>query len=158
MNNKKATLEFLTTPERIIAVIGSCPTNNNTHVATVYYYVDSTFTFFFLTASNSQKYRNLVESSNAAIATGFGPSETTVQAQGSVMPLDKDSTAERTAIACIKKRLRTYNDEAWLVFQLDTYNSEAIAVFKFTPDTLHLMNLKQGNGLPTANAETLQIL
>mgnify|MGYP001822104318 CR=1 FL=1 len=158
MNIKKATLEFLTEPERITAVIGSCPTDGNTHVATVYYFVDTNFTFYFLTATNTQKYRNLLENPNAAIVTGFGPSYTSVQGQGSATLLDKDSAEEREAIAHIKKRLQEHNNESWPIFQLDAYIGEAIAVFKFIPDTLQLLNLDQDNELPITTEETLQIL
>jgi hypothetical protein len=120
--------------------------------------VDESFNFYFITATNTTKYRNLLKSSNAAIVTGFGPDYTTVQGQGAAILLDKDSTEEREAIAHIKKRLQDHNDETWPVFQQDTYIGEPIAVFKFIPDTLQLLNLEQNNGLPVTTIETLQIL
>jgi len=158
MNIKKLTLEFLTAPQRITAVIGSCPTDGNTHVATVYYHVDKNLHFYFLTATNTQKYRNLLENPNAAIVVGFGPDYTTVQGQGAATLLEKDSAEEREAIAHIKKRLQDHNDETWPVFQLDDYVGESIAVFKFTPDTLQLLNLETNNELPLTKNQTLQIL
>ena len=44
---KKTALDFLTEPARLTAVIGSCPPDGDTHVATVYYYVDNNFNFYF---------------------------------------------------------------------------------------------------------------
>jgi len=155
---KTAALKFLNEPDRLTAVIGSCPSDGNTHVATVYYYVDNNFNFYFLTASNTQKYKNLLENPNAAIVVGFGPSRTTIQGQGTAALLEKGSDEENNAIAQIKKRLQEHNDETWPVFQLDAYASESIAVFKLTSDTLHLLNLEHSSGLAVTTEDVLQIL
>jgi len=158
MNIKKTALEFLLDPERLTAVIGSSPLDGNTHTATVYYFVDNEFNFYFLTATGTQKYRNLLENKNAAIVVGFGPSYTTVQGQGVATLLNKDSAEEREAIAHIKHRLLNNGDKTWPIFQIDAFEDQSIAVFRFTPATLQLMNLEQNNGLPITAAETLQIL
>jgi len=155
---KKTALEFLNDPERITAVIGSCPTDGNTHVATVYYYVDDHFNFYFLTATNTQKHRNLLENPNAAIVVGFGPSYTTVQGQGAAVLLEKNSAEERESIAHLKKRLVDHNNETWPIFLLDDYIDQSIAVFKFVPETLQLLNLERDNQLPITTDDTLQIL
>jgi uncharacterized pyridoxamine 5'-phosphate oxidase family protein len=158
MDTKKTALEFLNDSERLTAVIGSCPLDGNTHVATVYYFADDLFNFYFLTATGTQKYRNLLENPNAAIVVGFGPSYTTIQGQGAAVLLEKSSAEEREAIAQIKKRLQDHNDETWPVFQLDSFEGESIAVFKFIPATLQLLNLEHDNGLSVTTVDTLQIL
>lgn len=155
---KDAALKFLTEPDRLTAVIGSCPSDGNTHVATVYYYVDTNFNFYFLTATNTRKYKNLLENQNAAIVVGFGPSYTTIQGQGTATLLEKSSQEENDAIARIKKRLQDHNSEIWPVFQLDAYDKESIAVFKLIPDRLELLNLEQNNGLVVTGESILQIL
>jgi len=155
---RKTALQFLTEPNQITAVIGSCPNDGNTHVATVFYYVDREFNFYFLTAANTTKYRNLLENPNAAIVVGFGPAQTTIQGQGTTTLLKKASDEENNAIARIKKRLQDHNNETWPVFQLDAYDSESIAVFKLTPDTLNLLNLEHSSGLAVTNEDVLPIL
>lgn len=155
---KSMALTFLTEPERLTAVIGSCPTDGNTHAATVYYYVDTQFNFYFLTATNTQKYKNLQENSNAAIVVGFGPSQTTIQGQGSAMLLEKASLEEKEALVHIKKRLQEHNDETWPIFQLDSYDRETIAVFKLVPDRLQLLNLEDSSGFAVTSEDIMQII
>jgi|AntRauTorcE11897_2_1112592.scaffolds.fasta_scaffold00792_7 nitroimidazol reductase NimA-like FMN-containing flavoprotein (pyridoxamine 5'-phosphate oxidase superfamily) len=155
---KKTALEFLNAPDRLTAVIGSSATDGNTHAATVYYYVDNSFNFYFLTANNTQKYRNLTENPNAAIVIGFGPSYTTVQGQGTILLLKKSSEEELEAIAHIKKRLQDHNDETWPIFQLDEYESGSIAVFKLIPQTLGLLNLEKDNQLVVTDEEILPLV
>ena len=155
---KKATLQFLKEPDCLTAVIGSCSTDGDTHVATVYYYVDDNFDFYFLTATHTRKYKNLLENPNAAIVVGFGPAYTTIQGRGSAVLLTKASAEEKEAIAHIKKRLQDHNDETWPIFQLDSYAKESIAVFKFIPKKLQLLNLEQDNGLVVTTDDVHQII
>lgn len=155
---KNAALEFLTEPDRLTAVVGSCPPDGDVHVATVYYYVDSDCNFYFLTATNTQKYTNLRANPNAAIVVGFGPSYTTIQGRGATKLLEKSSEEENEAIAHIKKRLQNHEDETWPVFQLDAYERESIAVFQLTPDTLQLLNLEHNSGLAVTKEDVLQII
>lgn len=151
-------LKFLTDSERLTAVIGSCPGDGDAHVATVYYCVDEDFNFYFLTATHTKKYQNLLNNSNAAIVVGFGPSYTTIQGQGSAQLLPKGSEEENQAIALIKRRLQDHNGETWPIFQLDAYDNEAIAVFKFMPDTLELLNLEHQSGLTLTTEDVKPIL
>lgn len=155
---KKFALTFLTNPESLTAVVGSCPPDGNVHVATVYYYVDRDFNFYFLTAKNTQKYWNLLENPNAAIVVGFGPSYTTVQGQGPALLLEKSSEEENQAIAHIKERLKKHNNETWPIFQLSSHEADSIAVFKLIPEKLQLLNLEHSSGLVTSEENILQIL
>jgi len=155
---QKNALAFLTEPDRLTAVVGSCPKDGNSHVATVYYYVDNQFNFYFLTGTHSQKYNNLMENSNAAMVVGFGPSQTTIQGQGAAILLDKSSEEEKEAIVHIKERLQNNQNETWPIFQLDTYDNAAIAVFKFIPDTLQLLNLEHDDGLKVTTEGVVQII
>jgi uncharacterized protein YhbP (UPF0306 family) len=155
---KQDALTFLTKPDRLTAVIASCPLDGDVHAATVYYFVDDNFNFYFLTATNTQKYRNLLANQNAAIVVGFGPEQTTVQGRGSAVLLQKSSEEEKEAIAHIKTRLQNHNNETWPIFQLDAYDAETIAVFKFIPDTLHMLNLEESSGLVVTNTAPQQII
>jgi len=155
---KNNALKFLTDPEHLTAVVGSCPGDGDTHVATVYYYVDDNFNFYFLTATHTQKYENLLNNPNAAIVVGFGPSYTTIQGQGTASLLKKASEEENNAIARIKKRLQDHNNETWPVFQLNTFDGESIAVFKIIPDKLQLLNLEESSGLVVTTENVLQII
>ncbi len=155
---KKAALTFLTQPGNITAVIGSCPPDGNAHAATVYYYVDANFNFYFLTAVHTEKYQNLLLNPNAAIVVGFGPAYTTIQGQGVAKLLEKASKEEKSAIAHIKERLKKHDDVTWPVFQLDVHESDSIAVFQFIPEKLQLLNLVHNSGLAVTEEDILQIL
>lgn len=155
---KDSAFKFLTKNDCLTAVIGTCPTDGDVHVATIYYHVDENFNFYFLTATNTQKYKNLLENPNAAIVVGFGPSYTTIQGQGTAILLEKSSEEENDAIARIKKRLQDHNNELWPVFQLEAYEGQQIAVFKFIPQRLHLLNLEQNSGLAVTGEDVLQII
>lgn len=155
---KETALNFLTHHEQLTAVIGSCPPDGNTHVATVYYYVNSDFNFYFLTATNTQKYLNLMKNPNAGIVVGFGPSQTTIQGQGAAQLLEKDSKEENEAIVLIKNRLQKHGNETWPIFQLEAYENQSIAVFRFIPQKLQLLNLEDDNGLSVTTTNVLQII
>lgn len=155
---KKTALNFLTHPEQLTAVIGSCPPDGNTHVATVYYYVTEDFNFYFLTATNTQKYLNLLKNPNAAIVIGFGPSQTTIQGQGTAQLVEKASKEENEVILHIKNRLQKHENETWPIFQLQAYESQSIAVFKFIPQKLQLLNLDKSSGLSVTTENLLQII
>lgn len=155
---KSSALQFLTEPDRLTAVIGTCPPDGDTHVATVYYYVDNNFNFYFLTAASTQKYKNLIANPNAAIVVGFGPSYTTIQGRGVATLLTKDSEEEKLAIAHIKERLQNHSNETWPLFQLDDFAGAQITAFKLSPVTLQLLNLEESCGLVVTKENILQIL
>jgi nitroimidazol reductase NimA-like FMN-containing flavoprotein (pyridoxamine 5'-phosphate oxidase superfamily) len=155
---QKNALAFLTESDRLTAVVGSSAADGNCHVATIYYYVDNNFNFYFLTATHSQKYNNLMENPNAALVVGFGPNQTTIQGQGAAILLEKSSEEEKEAIAHIKHRLQNHENETWPIFQLDTYDSQSITVFKFIPDTLQLLNLEHDGGLEVTTQGVVQII
>ena len=112
----------------------------------------------FPSATHTKKYENLLDNPNAAIVVGFGPSYTTIQGQGVTQLLEKASEEENEAIAHIKKRLQDHNNETWPIFQLDAFDKESIAVFKFIPQTLHLLNLEHQSGLKVTSENIQQII
>ena len=155
---KTKALEFLNEPTRITAVIGTCSLDNIPYTATVYYWVDDEFNFYFLTATGTQKYENLQANPQAAITIGFGPSYTTMQGGGPVQELEKGSEEEKIVIAHLKKRLQEHGNQTWPIFQLDDFRGESIAVFKLNTLTLQLLNLEQGNDLAVTDNDIRQIL
>ena len=155
---KQKALAFLNEPTCITAVVGTCSLDNIPHTATVYYWVDDMFNFYFLTATNTQKYTNLQANPQAAITVGFGPSYTTMQGSGTVAQLPKGSDEEAIAINSIKLRLRDHGNDTWPIFQLDDFAGEAIAVFRLNTLTLQLLNLESDNDLAVTSEAILQIL
>jgi nitroimidazol reductase NimA-like FMN-containing flavoprotein (pyridoxamine 5'-phosphate oxidase superfamily) len=155
---KNAAHTFLTEPDRLTAVIGSSASDGNVHVATVYYFVDDAFNFYFMTAARSEKYNNLCENKNAALVVGFGPSQTTIQGQGAAQLLEKGSDEELQAIAHLKARLQKHENETWPIFQLESFERESIAVFKFVPQKLQVLNLENESYFELTTENMLQIL
>lgn len=152
-NIQDAALQFLLKPENLTAVIGTCE-NHQPHSATVYYVVDESLNFYFLTATNTTKYNQLIANNTASIVVGFGPAYVTMQGHGETELLTKGSDTEKHALALIKNRLLAAK-HTWPLFQLSAFDSESIAVFKLTPTTLSLLNLESDNGLKV-DTETIQ--
>lgn len=152
-------LNFLKSTDNITAALATVTPEGAPRVATIYYFVDDEFNFYFLTATNTQKYNNLIENSAASLITGFGPGYTCVQGSGSATQLEKGSAEEKLAIARIKEHMRAFEEHTtWPIFQLEDYTSEALAAFKFTPDTLELLNLDKEQNLPLTDQTLLSIL
>lgn len=152
-------LAYLQAPDRITAALATTNEHNAPRIATIYYAVDDEFTFYFLTATNTQKYRNLTQDAGAAIAIGFGPGYTCIQGEGLASLLQKDSEEERNAIAMVKDRMQKYEEHTtWPIFQLEDYEAEQIAAFKFVPQTLELLNLDKNQNLPITDQTLLTIL
>lgn len=154
---KDDSLRFLRAKENITAVIATTSETAIPHAAVVYYFVDENFNFYFLTATASQKYKNLSANHQMAVAIGFGPKYVTIQGQGEATLLEKRSEEENQAIAKIYMRLEA-NDSTWPAFQLDKNDREQMAVFKFTPRSLTLLNLEPDNGLVVTNEDLLPII
>lgn len=152
-NIKDAALQFLQQPDNLTAVIGTCE-NQQPHSATVYYVVDEDLNFFFLTATHTTKYNQLIDNHKASIVVGFGPTYVTMQGHGDTALLPKGSPEEDHTLALIKNRLLGAK-HTWPIFQLTAFDSESIAVFKLTPTALSLLNLESDNGLKV-DSETIQ--
>lgn len=155
---KDSTLQFLKEKESLTAVIGTVTPEGNPHTAVVYYFVDENFNFYFLTATNTRKYNYLLKNPNTSIVIGFGPSYVTIQGSGTSTLIKKASDEENETITQIKKRLQDHNNETWPVFQLGKLEGESIAVFKFTPESLYLLNLESDNGLVVTTEELQKII
>lgn len=153
---QKAVLEFLQSPSQLTAVIATVDKNSEPQAATVYYYANQELHFYFLTATGTHKYENLIENPSTAIVIGTGPEKTTIQGNGQSVLLEKGSDEEAMAMIKIKKRLNE-QDGTWPIFQMEEFDDEAIAVFKFTPTSLQLLNLESDNNLPitTQDIETI---
>jgi uncharacterized protein YhbP (UPF0306 family) len=156
-NIKKDALTFLQGSQQLTAVVASVDATGQPHAATIYYYVDADFNFFFLTATGTRKYQNLLTQHKSAIVVGTGPELTTIQGSGSCALLEKNSDEESMAMLHIKKRLAEH-DGTWPIFQLEQFDDEAIAVFKFTPTSLQLLNLVSDNNLPATTKDIQSIL
>ena len=137
---KDFALRFLNEKENITAVIGTSTKEGMPHAAVIYYYVDEVFTFYFLTVTNTQKYKDLMENPNVSLAVGFGPAYITIQGQGTAEVISKGSEEENRTIVKINNRLRE-KDRHWPVFQIPDLEKEEISVFKIMPHTLRLLNL-----------------
>src|SRR6056297_1910368 len=121
-------LNYLQAPDRVVAALASVNFDGSPRAATIYYFVDNDFNFYFLTAAHTQKYNNLTRNPDASIAIGFGPGYTCVQGEGTVELLEKGSEAEGLAIAHVKERMQTFAETTtWPIFQLEDFLTESIA-------------------------------
>ena len=155
--NQSKILKYLQSTQNLTAVIVSVDSAFIPHGATVYYLVDDLLHFYFLTATHTHTYVNLSTNPQAAIVVGVGPHQTTVQGNGAARLLQKNSESEKEIIAQLKERLQKQT-VSWPIFQLTTFERETIAVFKYTPESLQLLNLETENDLPVTSDEALVII
>lgn len=153
---QQAARTFLQDNKHLTAVIASVSKAGLPHAATIYYYTDDALNFYFLTATGTQKYDNLLANPKASIVIGTGPELTTMQGFGTSTLLEKGSDEEAVAMVKIKKRLAEH-DGTWPIFQLERFDDETIAVFKFVPESLVLLNLED-NCLPVTASDIKQII
>lgn len=141
---QKTSLEYLKDEKSITAVIATTSHDGTAHTALIYYSIDDTFNFYFLTLNDSEKFKNLLVNPKISITVGFGPAYVTMQGSGVATLLEKGSVDENRAILNIRERI-TSAKRYWPVLQLPEASIEKIAVFKIIPETLRLLNLEEAN-------------
>lgn len=148
MHNELQTnvLNFLKNDEHITAVLGTASANGIPHTSPVYYAIDDDFTLYFLTVSNTHKYKNLLENPHVSITIGFGPTHTSVQGVGTAEALEIDSPKQNSTILAIRDRLQG-KGFVWPVLKLTHSDIDDVVVFKVTFTELYLLNLEQNNEL-----------
>jgi uncharacterized protein YhbP (UPF0306 family) len=148
MHNELQTsvLNFLKSDSNITAVLGTVSADGLPRTALIYYSIDDVFTLYFLTVSNTQKYKNLLENPHVAITIGFGPAQTSVQGIGIAEALEIDSPKQNSTILTIRDRLQN-KGFVWPVLKLTQSDIDDVVVFKVTFTELYLLNLEQNNEL-----------
>lgn len=90
--SKERIADFLS--KQATCVLASADKNGKPHAATVYFTCDRQLNFYFVTKKETQKNRNLQANPQAAIAVSDIPSQTTVQAFGTVIEVSEPSRME----------------------------------------------------------------
>jgi uncharacterized pyridoxamine 5'-phosphate oxidase family protein len=109
------------------------------YAATVYFFVDDDFNFYFLSKRNTSKYVNISFNSNVAIVVGTGPEHITVQARGQgdiVVDEEQDAVYEK-----IKELRAREHVKSWPLEEIDKFKNRQFVAFKVVPTELFLMNL-----------------
>lgn len=73
-----------------VGVIATCSNDGKPYAATVYFTYDKQFNLYFVTKKDTQKNRDLQDNKQAAIAIYDEETQTTVQAQGTVVEVKDD--------------------------------------------------------------------
>ncbi len=154
---KDGALRFLSSTKVVCASLATVNEGGLPHNAIVYFHADEELHFYFLTPTDTNKHKNLLKNSKAALAIGATDQYTTIQVQGTAELLLKGSDAENTALACLKNRLIAVG-VTWPIYQLSAYDDDAIAVFKVTPTAFTYLNLETENGLPTTPEGIIKVI
>lgn len=77
---RQEVLKFL--KEKTLAVLSTISPDNKPQSATIIYFIDDDFNFYFATRRNTRKFHNLGANGNVAIVVGSEPAPFTVQAEG----------------------------------------------------------------------------
>ena len=134
----KEALKFL--DEHVTAAVATVSVLGEPEVATMYYYTDNDFNFYFITSTSSQKVKNLEANKNVAIVVGFGPAPIAVQAGGTA-EISYDFREE--FIDKVLEKINFHSIDQWPVLQLE---KEGLVLLKVKPKWLVLLNFdKEGH-------------
>ena len=135
---KKEAFQFL--DEHVTAAMATVNLLGEPEVATMYYYTDDDFNFYFISARNSQKLKNIEANKNVAIVVGFGPAPITIQV-GGIVEIRYDFNDE--FVNKIFEKINFHNLDQWPVLQLE---KEGLIILKVKPKWLVLLNFdKEGH-------------
>lgn|SRR3989344_254877 len=135
---KKEAFKFL--DEQITAAVATVSILGEPEVATMYFYADDNFNFYFICAKDSQKLKNIEINKNVAIVVGFGPAPITIQA-GGITEISYDFKEE--FVNKIFEKINFHNLDQWPVLQLE---KEGLVILKVKPKWLVLLNFdKEGH-------------
>lgn len=85
---KRDVLKYL--QENIVAVIATVGTNKKPEAATIHYFMDDDFNFYFVTRKHTRKFKNLQENNDVAIVVGTQVAPFTAQMEGKAFLLSKE--------------------------------------------------------------------
>lgn len=126
--------------EQVIAAVATVSDEGEPRVSTMYYYTDDDFNFYFITAKDSQKLKNIEANNRVAIAVGFGPATITIQASGTAL-INYDFKGE--FVDKVFKKIGFKNLDQWPVLQLE---KGGLVLLKVKPQWLVLLNFdKEGH-------------
>jgi len=118
--------------------------------AAIYYYVDDRFNFYFLTHTDTQKYRNLREYPRVALTVADDYTQTTVQTAGGVTELPPGD--ERDDIFQKLTAIHPAGQYSW-VTPVKKMSEGEVALMKLTPDVLQFSNFKPDRVQGQSNSE-----
>lgn len=141
MNNndlKKETIDFLNS--KVTAAVATVSPTGEPQVATMYFYSDDQFNFYFLTARGSHKINNIEVNNKVAIVVGFGPETICVQVAGTA---EIGHEFKDEFIKKIMDKISFHKLDQWPVLLLE---KEGLVLLKVKPESLVLMNFdKEGH-------------
>jgi len=125
-----------------LAVIATASIKGEPEAATIGYFIDDNFDFYFITRRQSRKFKNLIENRMAAIVVGTELAPTTVQMQGTAHLLE-DGKEE------LEKKLKNNPDIEAIYFYTGPFSKLKgmdYAMFKVVPYWLRWMDLDLETG------------
>jgi nitroimidazol reductase NimA-like FMN-containing flavoprotein (pyridoxamine 5'-phosphate oxidase superfamily) len=152
--SKADALRFL--KDTITAVLATS-FNDEPHAATVYYYVDDQFNFYFLTKRNTSKYFNAELNPRAAVVVGTGPDHITVQVSGT-MKLIVDEAEKNGIVETFIERLSHNKVTVWPIEDIQKFKDRHIVAYKLVPKKLSYLNLDSKKYPDSINNEAIHII
>ncbi len=123
--------------EQVTAVLATVSIMDKPRAATMYFYTDNDFNFYFLTARDSHKLKNIEKNNNVAIVVGFGPQSTTVQAGGTA---ETNLDFNEEFIDKVFKKTEFHNPDQWPVLRLE---KTGLVMIKVTPTWMTFLNFEK---------------
>lgn len=131
---KEEVLKYLKSKK--IAVVATVNKNNTPHAATIYYYVDDHFNFFFATNSTTRKVENILNNPNVALVVGTENEPVTVQVEGVAKALTGEEFIEMTKI------LTPIVNSSNYIPIINSFKEGHVDIFKIVSKFVNYINIK----------------
>lgn len=132
---KRRALEFLR--ENRWAVLATSTKDGQPYAATMNFFVDNDFTFYFISMEDTKKLSNLRENNRAAIVVGCGPYPITIQGEGVV---EVKEGAEKDLFYKVSAFSSSEDLTRWPILRL---SKDKFATVIFKPSWLSWLNLDE---------------
>lgn len=136
--NTTQVYEFLT--QHPVGVLSTTSSTGEPWGSTIVFACDEDFTFYFMTRSNTQKYKNIAANPKVALTVTDQAAQTTVQAAGTAEPV----AAEDMMNVVFQKldKIKPTGTEHWIDPVYKIHEGDYM-ILQFKPTTLQYANFSQ---------------
>jgi general stress protein 26 len=133
LKTKEKAKQFLL--EHPMAIVSTVGEDHKPHAAAIFYIVDEEFNFYFITRTETQKYKDMLAKPNSAFTVADVGSQLTIQGSGELNVVRNDALIETV----YKKlaRLRPLSDSDWLPPIIKLRKGHYV-IIKFKPTWLRI--------------------
>jgi len=135
-------IDFL--KKNTVGILATCTPEGVPFASPVYYGVYDDFTIYFITSSQTQKYKNISANNRVSFCVGTGPLYEVVNIHGTAQLVDDEHREE--SIQFIRKHV-TSPMATWPIVKINALKSGALELYKISPTHVSYFNLESDDQL-----------